>query len=171
MNEKNTRPDMGQGPTDPSINPTTERDLIAEVEETLAVVDAAMPRVERAAHIRELVASLERATSAAKRLAALTPEEEPDEEDGPDTDPEPHPLAPALALRSDGTVLLSPEYLDAASLKGREVWSGVVLSLAESCDALDALNGAACDAGAHIGGRLIALAKKKAKDEGGDGTE
>ena len=93
------------------------------------------------------------------------------DDDEPDTDPEPHPLAPALALRSDRTVLLSPEYLDAASLKGREVWSGVVLSLAESCDALDALNGAACDAGAHIGGRLIALAKKKAKDEGGDGTE
>jgi hypothetical protein len=44
-------------------------------------------------------------------------------------------------------------------------------SRSRSCDALDALNGAACDAGAHIGGRLIALARKKAKDEGGDGNE
>jgi hypothetical protein len=170
---KNTTPGVPGQEIDPSTTKPTERDLITEVQETLASVDAAMPRVERAAHVRELVASLERATSAAKRLAALTPEEEPEEEDGPDTDPEPHPLAPALALRSDGTVLLSPEYLDAASLKGREVWSGVVLTLAESCDALDALNGAACDAGAHIGGRLIALAKKKAKDEpeGGDAHE
>jgi hypothetical protein len=161
----------GQDPTDPSTTKPAERDLIAEVTETLASVDAAMPRVEKAAHLRELVASLERATSAAKRLAALLPEEEPEDEDEPLVEPGPDPM-PALALRSDGTVLLSPEYLDAASLKGREVWSGVVLTLAESCDALDALNGAACDAGAHIGGRLIALArKKKAKDEGGDGHE
>jgi hypothetical protein len=51
------------------------------------------------------------------------------------------------------------------------VWSGVVLSHAEACDALDALNGTACDAGAHIGGRLIALArKKKDEPEGGDGN-
>jgi hypothetical protein len=64
-------------------------------------------------------------------------------------------------------VLLSPEYLDEASLKGRVVWTGVVLTLAESCDALDALNGAAWDASAHIGGRPIALAKKKTKDRCG----
>ncbi|HZF48700.1 MAG TPA: hypothetical protein VE093_08630 [Polyangiaceae bacterium] len=174
MNEKTTRPDMGQDPTDPSITTKpTERDLIAEVQETLAEVDAAMPRVERAAHVRELVSSLERATSAAKRLAALTPEEEEpeddeDENEEPLTEPGPGPT-PALALRSDGAVLLNPEYLEGANLEGRERWTGVVLSLAESCDALDALNGAACDAGAHIGGR--ALAKKKAKDEGGEGGD
>jgi hypothetical protein len=155
-------------PSDPTLN---ERDLIAEVQQTLAEVDAVMPRVERAAHVRELVASLERATSAAKRLAALAPEED-DDEDEPLTEPGPGPT-PALALRSDGAVLLNSEYLDAASLKGREVWSGVVLTLAESCDALDAMADAACDAGAHIGGRLIALARKKAKRErdGGEGSD
>jgi hypothetical protein len=69
-------------------------------------------------------------------------------------------------------VLLNPEYLEGADLEGRERWTGVVLSVAESCDALDAMSDAACDAGAHIGGRLIALArKKKAKDEGDDGSE
>jgi len=48
-----------------------------------------------------------------------------------------------------------------------------VLTHAESCDALDALNDAACDAAAHIGGRLIALARKKdePEGEGGDGDK
>ena len=76
-----------------------------------------------------------------------------------------------MALRSDGAVLLSPDYLDAASLEGREVWSGVVLTHAESCDVIDALNGAACDAGAHLGGMLIARARKdEPEGNGGDET-
>jgi len=33
------------------------------------------------------------------------------------------------------------------------------------------MSDAACDAAAHIGGSLIALAKKQAKDEDGDGDE
>ncbi len=176
MNEKNTPGVPGQDPTSTdNPNPTTNRDLVTEVEETLASVDDAMPRVQRAAHYRELISLLERAASAARRLAALAPEEEPegDDEDEPLTEPGPGPT-PALALRSDGSVLLSVEYLDAASLEGRAVWIGVVLSYAEACDAADRLADAACDAGAHIGGRLIALArKKKAKREreGGNGDE
>jgi hypothetical protein len=124
----------------------------------------AMPAVERAAFRRELLSAIRRATWTAERLADLDaannppePEEENEDDDGPDTEPGPDPT-PALALRSDSAVFLSPEYLEGANLEGRERWTGVVLTLAESCDALDAINGAACDAGAYIGGRLIALA-------------
>jgi hypothetical protein len=153
--------------------PAGERDLLAEVAETDASVIDAMPRVERAAFRRELLSAIRRATWAAERLADIDNEEnatEPEEdEEEPLTEPG---LTPALALRSDGTVLISPQYVEGANLEGREVWTGVALSLAESCDALDAMNDAACDAAAHIGGRLIALArKKKAKDEGGNGDE
>jgi len=151
--------------TDPST--TTERDLLAEVAETDASMIEAMPAVERAAFRRELLSAIRRATWAAERLADMDDEKnatEPEEdEDEPLTEPG---LTPALAIRSDGTVLIAPQYVEGANLEGRERWTGIALTLAESCDALDAMNDAACDSAAHIGGRLIALARKKAK--GGD---
>ena len=172
---KNTTPGVPGQESDPSINPNpaAEPDLLEEIAKVDASVIEAMPRVERAAFRRELLSAIRRATWAAERLADIEDANganEPDEDDDePDTEPG-SDLTPALALRSDGMVFISPEYLQGADLEGREWWTGVALSVAESADALDAINGAACDAAAHIGGRLIALArKKKDEGEGGDG--
>jgi hypothetical protein len=145
--------------TDPSVNPLIE--ILAAIREIGTRLDILEQRFEY----------LDRNCLEAIRSASLpVPKHLIEEEQAPNTVPDP---MPALALRSDGAVLLSPEYLDEASREGRAVWTGVVLSYAEACDALDALNGAACDAGAHIGGRLIALARKKGEPEGsgGDGDE
>jgi hypothetical protein len=162
MSEKNTPGVPGQDPTPDGPNPLAE---------ALALLRGISTRLRM---LEQRFEYLERDVVKATDAESLSPPArliEEEEDDEPTTEPGLDPM-PALALRSDGAVLLSPEYLDEASLKGRVVWTGVVLTLAESCDALDALNGAACDAGAHIGGRLIALArKKKAKDEGGDGDE
>jgi hypothetical protein len=94
-------------------------------------------------------------------------EERPDTE--PDTDPEPEPPhIPSLALTSDGTVLLSIHYLGGADIADRERWTGVVLTHAEACDALDMMSDAADDAAAHVGGGIVAKSKKT---EGDDGDE
>jgi hypothetical protein len=174
MSNDNTRPTVGQE-TDPSIttNPV-ERDLVAEVEETLASVDDAMPRVQRAAHYRELISSLERAASAAKKLAALTPDEEepePDEEeeegDGPITERE-RPYRKALALLSDGRVALSLAYVEGADLTGYERWEGIILEPDQAEHALDSMGDAAADVAAHLGGSIL---WKKDEPEGGNGSE
>jgi hypothetical protein len=153
------------------IDPPTDRDLVAEVEETLASVDAAMPRVERAAHYRELIASLERASSAAKKLAALTPGEEepgsdePDEEEGPITERE-RPYRKALALLSDGRVALSLAYVEGADLSGYERWEGIILEPDQAEQALDSMGDAAADVAAHLGGSILWR-----KDEPEDGSD
>jgi hypothetical protein len=162
----------GQDQTDPSITPKpAERDLVAEVEETLASVDDAMPRVQRAAHYRELISSLERASSAAKKLAALTPdEEEPapeedeEEEEGPITEPE-RPYRRSLALLSDGRVALSLAFVEGADLSGYERWEGIILEPDQAEEALDSMGDAAADVAAHLGGSII---WKKDEPEGGD---
>jgi hypothetical protein len=83
------------------------------------------------------------------------------------------PRIPTLALTSDGRLLISVHYLSERAVEGRETWTGVILTEAEACDAFDALSDAADGAAAHIGGRLIALARKKAENEGegGDGND
>ena len=160
MSNETTRPTSGQE-TDPSTTTEpTERDLVAEVEETLASVDDAMPRVQRAAHYRELISSLERAASAAKRLADLAPDEEepasdePKEEeegDGPVTERE-RPYRKALALLSDGRVALSVAYVEGADLSGYERWEGIILEPDQAEQVLDSMGDAAADVAAHLGG-------------------
>jgi hypothetical protein len=72
--------------------------------------------------------------------------------------------APALALRSDGKVLLSVAYLRGVDLSERERWEGVVLTRAEATDARERVSGACDDAAAHLAGRL--LWKDKGRDDG-----
>jgi hypothetical protein len=81
-----------------------------------------------------------------------------------DAEPDP-PYVPTLAFTNNGRVLLSLHYVTGADLTGREQWTGIVLTEAEACDAFDAISDGADDAAAHVGGRLIALARKKAKGE------
>jgi hypothetical protein len=132
-----------------------------------------MPRVQRAAHYRELISSLERATSAAKKIAALAPDEEepaPDEDeeepegDGPITERE-HPYRKALALLSDGRVALSVAYVEGADLSGYERWEGIILEPDQAEQALDSMGDAAADVAGHLGGSIL---WKKDKPEGGD---
>ena len=166
MSEKNTPGVPGQDPTSAPSNPLTE--IITILRGIGTRLDILEQRFE---YLDRDVLKAIKAASLPVPEHLIEPRDEPgeDEEDGPLTEPG---LTPALALRSDGTVLIAPQYVEGANLEGREVWTGVALTLAESCDALDAMNDAASDAAAHIGGRLIALArKKKAKDEGGNGSE
>jgi hypothetical protein len=168
MSNETTSPTSGQE-TDPSINPHSDLAKILEAIRKLATSITILEQ--RFEYLDRDVLKAIKAASLPVPEHLIEPRDEPgeDEEDEPLTEPG---LTPALALRSDGTVLIAPQYVEGANLEGREVWTGVALTLAESCDALDAMNDAASDAAAHIGGRLIALArKKKAKDEGGNGSE
>jgi len=97
-------------------------------------------------------------------------EERPEEE--PDTDREPEPeRIPTIAISVDGHVLLSTHYLTGADLSERRMWTGIILTEAEACDALDAISDGADDAAAHVGGRIIAKARKKGEPEGEGGDE
>jgi hypothetical protein len=78
----------------------------------------------------------------------------------PDIKPEP-PRVPALALRSDGRVLLSLTYLEGANLEGREQWTGIILNEAEACDALDVMRDAAGEAAAAVGVHILLRGEKK----------
>ena len=168
MSEKNTPGVPGQDPTSAPINPDSD---LAKILEAIGKLATSITILEqRFEYLDRDVLKAIKAASLPVPEHLIEPREEPEEdEEEPLTEPG---LTPALALRSDGTVLIAPQYVEGANLEGRERWTGIALTLAESCDALDAMNDAACDAAAHIGGRLIALArKKKAKDEGDDGSE
>jgi hypothetical protein len=80
--------------------------------------------------------------------------------DGEDPEP-PVPLVPGLALRSDGKVLLSVAYLKGAEFEGRERWEGVVLSVAEAWDAIDAVSDGCDDAASRVAGRVLWKGKKE----------
>lgn len=84
----------------------------------------------------------------------------PDAESVPGIEPEP-PHIPALALMSDGRVLLSLTYLEGVNLEGREQWTGILLTEAEACDALDLMSDAADEAAATVGGHILLRSKKK----------
>jgi hypothetical protein len=79
------------------------------------------------------------------------------------------PRISTLALTNDGRLLISVHYLSERAIEGRETWTGVLLTEAEACDAFDALSDAADGAAAHVGGRIIAQARKKAENEGEGG--
>lgn len=76
---------------------------------------------------------------------------------------------PAFALTSDGRILLSTLYLQGADISGREMWTGVAVTEAEACDALDALSDAADDIAGHVAGRIV-WNKQKKKRGSSDGS-
>jgi hypothetical protein len=177
MSEKNTPGIPGQE-IDPSNTtaPEGERDLVTEVEETIASVHDAMPRVERAVTYREMMSNLRRAASAAKRLADL-PDEEAEEEapeseeegEGPITEPH-RPHGRSLALLSDGHVALNVTYLEGADLTGYQRWEGVILTPEQAEEALEGLSDAADDVAANIGG-AIRWRKKRGEEPEGEGSD
>jgi hypothetical protein len=83
-----------------------------------------------------------------------------------DTDPCDPPSIPALALRSDGRLLLSVAHLHGADLTGRETWTGIVLSAADARDAAEHLSDAADETGSHIAGRILWNGTKPDDDPG-----
>jgi hypothetical protein len=175
MTNDANRPGVSGQDTSTSIdsdaaNPAGERDLITEVEETIASVHDAMPRVERAAHYREMMSSLRRAASTAKLLLEAPGEEVPEvdsseEEEGPATEPH-RPSGRSLALLSDGHVALNVTYLEGADLTGYQRWEGIILTPEQAEEALEGLSDAADDVAANIGG-LIRWRKDEPEDGGG----
>lgn len=152
----------GEGPqsTDPSINPLSE--VLAEIRGLKTHIK----------HLELRFEYLDRdCLKAIKSASTPVPEhliEEPDEdEEGEDTDREPEPHIPTLALTSDGRVLLSLHYVEGADLTDRERWVGIYLTEAESCDTFDRISEGADDAAAHVGGDIVA-ASKKAREASGE---
>lgn len=151
MHEKNTCPNMGQDNIDPSIAPKVN----------LGGLQALRKHLDR---------FLSRLSLMLERLRALgAPERDTDAEPSPDAKGAP-PRVPSIALTNDGRVLLSVQYLEGIDIADRETWIGVFLIGKERSRALDAIANSADDAAAHVGGKLIAKAKrKKPEDSGGDG--
>lgn len=144
MNEKNTPGASGQGP-DPS-------DPLSLILTEIRSLSARLDRLEERFDFldRDVLKAID-----AESEAATDAERAP-------------PHIPTLALTSDGRVLLSLHYVEGADLTDRATWTGIILTEAEACDALDAMSDAADDAAAHVGGRIISKSKKAS---GGDGNE
>jgi hypothetical protein len=180
MSDQNTRPDVGQDRTDPSIDPTTatpsEGDILTEVAALDESAVAPIPNVERDAQRTEMMSHLRGAVAAAEKLAALSPEEEPEadavepDEESPTTDPL-RPFRRSLAMLSDGRVALSLNYLDGADLTGYERWEGVILPPDQGEEVLQRLSDAADNVAASIGGTIIWKREKPGDGSGGDGDE
>ncbi len=64
------------------------------------------------------------------------------------------PVAPQLALRSDGVVLLSTEELKQYDLSSRRRWTGIELTYDEFAEVRRRFAGVAEEAAAHVGGKL-----------------
>ena len=151
MYEKTTCPNVGQDNIDPSIAPKVKRGGLQALRKHL---DRFLSRL-------RLICGRLRARTAPER----------------DTDAEPSldakralPRVPSIALTNDGRVLLSVHHVEGANIADRETWIGVFLTGKERSRALDAIANGADDAAAHVGGRLIAKAKRKKPEEsGGDG--
>ncbi len=90
--------------------------------------------------------------------------------DAPDP---PRKPPPALALRSDGKVLLSVLHVAGADIAGRERWEGVVLFEPEAKDVFDAMSGSAEDIAGHVAGRILWHGRKGEEEsgEGGGGAQ
>ncbi|NUQ72028.1 MAG: hypothetical protein HUU21_00415 [Polyangiaceae bacterium] len=173
---KNTTPGVpGQDPTPTdNTNPTKPEDmgLLEGIEALQNRLDASLPRVRRLGFLRDIVIALRRAAWATEKLIETAREVEPvsENEEALDTEPEPEPEpedVASLAWASNGDVLLSSKHLTKEALKGRERWTGIVLNEREAFKVLGAMSDASDDTAAHIGGAIIAKAKRAR--EGGEG--
>lgn len=162
--------------TAPTSKPGAEPDLVADVERFERSLEPDLKRAQEAAHEREMMANIFRASAAAKQLMDLRGENEPDAnrtERTERTEPvaveptesaEP-PHTPSLALRSDGRTLLCVTHLEGADLAAREIWTGVVLSEEEARDVLERVSDACDEAAGHAAGYILWSGKKD--DSGG----
>jgi hypothetical protein len=115
----------------------------------------------------ELLSALRLATAAAERLCAL--EDAVPDEIATDLDRDP-PRVAGLALLSDGRAALSITHFDGVDLprQERETWTGVILSVAETSDALERLSEAADEAAGHVAGHILFVSKKRDEEDNGD---
>lgn len=67
---------------------------------------------------------------------------------------------PSLGLRCDGRVLLNLKELGDVDVSDLEVWSAVVLPVAEACDVVEQLSAGFADAGGAVGGWLLKRIRK-----------
>ncbi|NUQ74462.1 MAG: hypothetical protein HUU21_12975 [Polyangiaceae bacterium] len=165
MSNETTRPDMGQDHTNPSPEPLT--DTLAEIRDALRSLKVRFDAMEmRFEYLDRDCLKAIRSTSlpVPEHLIGERPEDEPEVDPVPDPVPE-EPHVPTLALASDGRVLLSLHYLAGADITGRERWAGIFLNDAEIDDALVAMSDAADDTASHIGGAIIARAKRERGNE------
>jgi hypothetical protein len=158
-------------PTEHTNNPGTERDPLAEVEETNTRVTAGLPAAERAAAEREMLSGLERAATAAERLKGLSPQQEeldPSAERDEEPPSEPTftaPLPPPFAITSNGQILLNVDACPHLNLEGRTIFRGIALSKEEAAYAIRKLEHTIHDAAGHLGGMIK---RREAKGSGGN---
>jgi hypothetical protein len=149
--EKTTCPNVGQDNIDPSIAPKVK----------LGGLQALRKHLDR---------FLSRLSLLCGRLRArIAPERDTDAEPSVDAK-RALPRVPSIAVTYDGRMLLSVHCVEGIDIADRETWTGVFLIGNERSRALDAIANGADDAAAHVGGKLIAKAKRKKPEEsGGDG--
>lgn len=152
MREKNTRPNVGQDNIDSSVNSN-----VSLLEEFVAL----------RRYLEQFLSGL---TSMCERVRArIIGERDTNAERDADAKPD-TPRVPSIAFTNDGRVLLSLHYLEGADISDRETWTGIFLTEEERFDVLASVADRADDAAAHVGGRLIAKARKGEPEEsGGDG--
>jgi hypothetical protein len=152
VHEKNTRPNVGQDSIDSSVNSNVY--LLEELQALRRYLDQFLSGFNSMCERLHTRIVGKRDTNA-----------EPDTDARPDT-----PRVPSIAITNDGRVLLSLHYVEGADISDREKWTGIVLIEEERFDVLASVADRADDAAAHVGGKLIAKAKKgEPKESGGDG--
>jgi hypothetical protein len=150
-----TVPPSGAISNDPSIiNPAHEEDILTFLERFTRELEEQLPKVRAAC---------------ARFNARVRAEREVDE---PTTDREPEePHVPGLAILSDGRAALSVVHLEGANLEGRTLWTGIILSEAETSDALEFITDAADEAAGRVAHRILFGPSKDDDEPGGEGAE
>jgi hypothetical protein len=115
------------------------------------------------AGLRDLTARID---ALEHRVATAAPDLAPSDEPDPASQLS---RIPSFAVRNDGKVLLSVAHLEGCDLAGREPWEGVVLSEAETWDAIDRLSHFFDETAGYTAGRLLHKGTKRGDepDEGG----
>jgi hypothetical protein len=154
MSDSSTRPTVGQESTDP----TATEDILDFLEAFQAYLDENLPRV------RAACARID------ARIKAEREQLGDEEDDAPDTDPEP-PHAPGIAFLSDGRTALHVSHVGGAELHDRETWTGIILSHVEASDVLSRLSHAGDEAAGHVAGWILYGSKRKDEDDDGGAAQ
>ena len=160
---KNITPGVPGQEIDPSVA-STDSDLA----KILAAIRGIGTRLDALEHRFEyLDRDVLKAIGSESKPVTLDEDEDQGDDEAPLTEPDPAHV-PGLARLSNGRLALATVHLDAASLEGRDLWEGVILTEAEACDALDRVSDASDEAAGHVAGRILANAKKRREEDEND---
>lgn len=159
MHDDRTPGDAGQNPANdtPSLVDLMEKNVraLVRISAVLARLSARIDALER---------------KPALKITITEGADDNEDSDGPATERETKgiELTAPLALRSDGSILIHVSEIDGLELPARERWEGVVLTAAETSDALEYLGDGISEAAGRVGGWIAQAAKRAKAKEGGE---